>query len=351
MTKIRKELSVSNYDSKEKEHAFVAIGRDLKEGGFPNPLLLCGEEGYLINWAMDLLISTFTNPSSAVLDVTFLDGKEVKWDEIMGQCDTWPLLSQKRIVAVRDFSPENKEILEDLLHLPDYSMLIFLENGVPDKSKKNGMATMVNASGKIYEFNALSDTQLKGFITKRLKASGLTAKPAILSQIINGSGYGQRESTYDLYQLVNDLNKMIAHSNQQELFADDVRECLSENLETNIFAMLDAIGRNRKDEAFQLLHDMLRVGENPYRLLSSIATQIELMLCVKELRMEGKGPSEIKGELKVHELRIKKALTFSEKFSVAELKQILLNVYRIDKQIKTGLLETELALEMMIAEI
>lgn len=340
-----------NYDAREKEHAFSAIGRDIKEGGLSNPLLLCGEESYLVNWALNLIISTFANPASQVLDVTMLDGKESKWEEIMSQCDTWPLMSCKRVVAVRDFFPENTEVLEDLLHLPDHVILIFLMDGPPDKSKKNGLAAMVEKAGKIYDFTRLSDTQLKGFITKRLKASKVAIKPAVMAKIIGGSGYDQKESTYDLYQLENDLKKMMAHSDGMELDGEDVRACMTENLETNIFAMLDAIGKNRKDEAFQLLHDMIKTGENPYRMLSSIATQIELMLCVKELRMEGRGPAEIKGELKVHELRIKKALAFSEKFSVNELKKILLSVYRIDKQIKTGLLETELALELMIAQI
>jgi len=75
------------------------------------------------------------------------------------------------------------------------------------------------------------------------------------------------------------------------------------------------------------------------------------MLCFKELRLEGRSPIEIKNELNVHELRIKKALAFSEKFSINELKGILINIYRVDNKIKTGLLESEMALEMMIAEI
>jgi DNA polymerase III subunit delta len=144
---------------------------------------------------------------------------------------------------------------------------------------------------------------------------------------------------------------MVAHRTGGELSIDDVKACMSETMDTNTFAMLDAVGKNRKDEAFRLLHDMIRCGENPYRLLSTIASQIELMLCVKELRQEGKSPPEIKSELNIHELRIKKAMAFSEKFSINELKGILMNVYKVDKQIKTGLLESEMALEMMIAEI
>jgi DNA polymerase III subunit delta len=336
----------------KKEHAFVTIGRDIKEGGFPNLLLLCGEETYLMKWALDLLVSKTVEPAARTIDYSLLDGKEITWNEIMNQCETWPMLSSKRVVAVSDFTPgQPKETLEDFLHLPEHTLLIFLQNGACDRSKKTGLAAMVAASGKIYEFEALEESQLKAFIQKRLKSAGVVVKPSVLSYLITSSGYGERDSTYNLFQLENDLTKMIAHRTGDELTLDDVKACLSETIETNTFAMLDAIAKNRKEEAFRLLHDMFRSGENVYRLLSTIATQMELMLCVKELRQEGRSPLEIKGELNVHELRIKKALAFSEKFSVSDLKGILMNIYKVDKQIKSGVLESEMALEMMIAEI
>jgi DNA polymerase-3 subunit delta len=336
----------------KKEHAFVTIGRDIKEGGFPNLLLLCGEETYLMKWALDLLVSKTVEPAARTIDYSLLDGKEIGWNDILNQCETLPMLSSKRVVAVSDFSPgQPKEMLDDFLHLPEHTLLIFLQNGACDRTKKTGLATLIAASGRIYEFNSLEESQLKAFIHKRLKSAGVLVKPSVLAFLISSSGYGERDSTYNLFQLENDLTKMIAYRTGDELTLEDVKACLSETIETNTFAMLDAIGKNRKDEAFRLLHDMFRSGENAYRLLSTIASQMELMLCVKELRQEGRSPIEIKSELNVHELRIKKALAFSEKFSISELKGILMNIYRIDNQIKTGVLESEMALEMMIAEI
>lgn len=336
----------------KKEHAFVTIGRDIKEGGYPNLLLLCGEESYLVKWALNLLVSQNVDTAMRVMDYSYIDGKEATWNDIINQCETLPMLSAKRVVAVSDFSPgQPKELLEAFLHLPEHTLLIFLSDGPCDRTKKTGLASLVSATGRIYEFYALDEPQLKAFIQKRLGAAGIIAKPSVLSYFITSCGYGERDSTYNLFQLENDLAKMILHGNGIELSMDDVNACLSETMVTNTFAMLDAIGKNRKDEAFRLLHNMIRNGENAYRLLSTIASQMELMLCVKELRQEGRSPVEIKSELNVHELRIKKALAFSEKFSVGELKKILLNIYSVDQKIKTGLLDSEMAIEMMIAQI
>jgi len=339
-------------NSIKKEHAFVTIGRDIKEDGYPNLLLLCGEEIYLIKWALDLLVSKNVDPAVRMMDYSLLDGKDLSWIDIQHQCETMPMLSTRRVVAVSDFTPgQAKEMLEDFLQLPKHTLLIFLQNGPCDRSKKSGLAALVGAAGRIYEFEALDEPQLKAFVQKRLKSAGITAKPSVLATLISTSGYGERDNSYNLFQLENDLTKMIVHSDGGELTLDDVNACLSETIDTNTFAMLDAIGKNRKDEAFRLLHNMIRSGENAYRLLSTIASQMELLLCVKEMRQEGKSPAEIKNELNVHELRVKKALAFSEKFSIGELRTILMNIYHVDNKIKTGLLDAEMALEMMIAEI
>ena len=46
---------------REKEHAFVTIGRDMKEGRILPLVLLCGSEEYLIEWYADALIRKYVS--------------------------------------------------------------------------------------------------------------------------------------------------------------------------------------------------------------------------------------------------------------------------------------------------
>ena len=169
--------------------------------------------------------------------------------------------------------------------------------------------------------------------------------------LIADSGYGNKEIDYNLYNLENDIKKVIAHSDGEEIVSSDVALTISTNLETNVFAMLDAISRNRKDEAYRLLHNLLVSGEGVYRLLALISSQLELILEVKEMREEGLKPPQMQKILGVHEFRIKKAMSVTEKYSREGLKRILSKAYEIDGNIKNGLLEQTLALELFIAEI
>ena len=60
---------------KEKEHAFVTIGRDIKEGSIPRLVLLCGKEEYLVRWYADVIIKKYVSESCMPIDLVTLEGE------------------------------------------------------------------------------------------------------------------------------------------------------------------------------------------------------------------------------------------------------------------------------------
>lgn len=350
--------------TKKREHAFQTIGKDLKADRVSNLVLLCGEEQYLVHWAANLLKDRYVEKACESLDFTRLDPEGLTVERIKESCETLSMLSAKRVVLIPEFPPalgqklkgfsenDEKELLEYLKIIPETCLLI-ITAGTPDpkSKKKSKLRAAVGKLGTVYDFGPLTGAQLRSFIQKRLKAAGKTYRDSIVDMLMADSGYGNKEIDYNLYNLENDIKKIIAHSDGQEILSSDVALTISTNLETNVFAMLDAISRNRKDEAYRLLHNLLVSGENVYGLLALIVSQLELILEVKEAREEGLALSQIQKLLGIHEFRIKKAMGVTEKYSVEGLKRILCKAYEIDGNIKTGLLDQNLALELFIAEI
>ena len=227
-------------------------------------------------------------------------------------------------------------------------MMIMTAEGA-DKRKK--LYKAISECGSAYEFGELDEKSLKSYIEKRFKESGKTARPSIVSQLITTSGYYDKDTDYTLYNLENDIKKAIAYNEGSEIGMDAVENTISGNLDTNVFAMIDSLGSNRKEEAYQMLHNLLFSGEKEYRLLALLCSHFEIILSVKEMKEEGKSFAEMKDILGIHEFRIKKAVIFAEKYTIPSLRKILQKTYDIDKNIKTGLLESSLALELFIAEI
>lgn len=351
-------------NTRKKEHAFQAIGKDVKAGVIPNLVFLCGEEQYLVHWAAELLTKTYVNKACESLDFIKLDPDTLTIDQIKESCETLSMLSPRRVILIpelpaasgkksRNFSEtDEKELIQYFSQIPDTCLLI-ITAGKPDgkSRKKIKLQEAAETYGVVYDFTPLTGAQLKSFVVKRFKNAGKVCRNSVIDMLITDSGYGNKEIEYDLYNLENDIRKIIAHSSGDEILPEDVEQTISTNLETNVFAMLDAISRNRKDEAYRLLHNLLVSGESVFGLLSLITSQLELILEVKEMREEGMGAGQIQKLLGVHEFRVKKAMGVTEKYSVSQLKKILSKAYEIDGNIKSGLLEQSLALELFIAQI
>lgn len=345
---------------KEEEHAFQRIEKDIRGDALKSPLIFHGREQYLIDWALNAIEQKYINPACRELDLSLLDPATLTFDSLRDCCETLPMLSEKRLViapdfaalhgkAMKAFSPGDEAALTEYLSdLPD-SCILILTNEQVDKRLKLYKAAA--AAGAAYDFSALGESQLRSFINKRLKQAGKTASAAVVNQLIELSGYYEKESEYTLYNLENDLRKAVAHASGEELRAGDITDTVSGNLDTDVFALIDALSRNRKDAAFQKLHDLLVSGANHYQLLALICSQFELILKLRELKSEGRTPAEMNSRLGVNEYRLRKTLSFVERYTVPQLRRILLRAYSVDKNIKEGLLDSTLALEMFIAEM
>ena len=326
-----------------KEHSFQKISKDIKEDKIKSVIYLCGVEQYLVDWSIDILVDKYINPATKTMDLHLVNMENEAPNDAISSCETVPMFSTRKIVVVKNINREfKKELLEYVEDVPSSCTLI-ITSVEKDKDLSKACST--------YDFDPLEQRQLVAFIAKRFKTSNVHIERALISQIINKSGYYNKDIDYTLYNLEGDLKKVIAHSNGIEITGEDIESGVSENIEHGVFKLMDALSSNRKDEAFRLLNDIILSGESPFKLLANIVSQLELMLQVKELMESGKRQGDIVATLKIHEFRVKKAMGFARKYQVTTLKRILCNAYEADGNIKRGIIEGKLALEMVIAEI
>lgn len=333
------------------EHAFKTIGRDIKEAKIRSLAVLFGKEFYLIDWAHELLVNTYVNPVVKTMDYSLIDASQATIDDVINACETLPMMSEKKVVSVK-FTADKSKIKESALisymkDIPSSTLLILCVYS--EKISKN--LSDAGKSGMVYDFTTLDEKTLSAFIAKEMKMAGKAAKPYVVKEFIHTSGYYQKDSDYTIYNLKNDILKLSAHCRGNEITTEDVEAVTSGNMEKNIFEMVECVCRNRKDEAYRLLHNLLVAGEKPLNIAGMLISQFEILLSIKELRDRAYNASQIQKALKIHEYRLKKAMPLIGRYSVKELKGILLRAYSIDNEIKTGELSGELALEMFIAEI
>ncbi len=334
------------YMRDKKEHAFQSFRRDLKEDNFKSLVLFCGEETYLIDWAIQSIVSKYVRQETKLLDMDIVNTELKTPDDVMASCNTSPMLSEKKVVIIKNCEATFANQLEEYAETMPREALLLISCMQGQKFDKK-----LQKHASVYDFEPLYQGQLLAFIEKRFKKANKLASKKVITEIAQESGYLNKDVDYNLYNLEGDIKKIIALSEGEEITVGDVRNGLSDNLEHGVFSLIDAISKNQKDKAFDLLNQLLKSGAKEFNLLGLIISQIEIMLQTKELARDGVSLAEMKKAINVHEYRIKKSLDFVRDFTSIDLKGILKNAYQADSQIKTGILDAHLALEMLIAQI
>ncbi len=345
----------------QKEHDSLIIENRLNNRSLKSPVYLYGVEDYLIHWAVRRITETYVSAVTKELNHAVIDGEQTCLSEIINQCETLPLMSEKRVVIIGSFSPLANESLKDftsddedrlaeyLHHLPKTCFLVFTGKKA-DKRLKLYKA-IASAGGAGYDFTRVDYGLLCKFIVKRLAKAKKSIKEDTLRRFIGYSGYFNDESSYSLYNFDNDIKKLIAYSDEEEILFSHIEDIASCDALSYIFAMLDAVSERRKDTAIAVLHNLLMSGENEFKILKTLCGQMELTLTAKEMQQEGFAYEDMRKLLRVHPFRLQKAIQQSRCFTVDQLRRIQILAYEIEQNIKNGLLDKELAFEIFIAAV
>ncbi len=341
------------YNTK-KEHAYEMFTNSMKNNDIPELMLLCGQEGYLIEWALELLKKKFVRPEFKDFDFNFIDCLEKNIEELIELATTVSFGSERKLIVVTNFfeskdKAKGKEDVEKIFKsVEGMAIIAFLFEGEIKPYEKSAMAKYIKENGEIFEFNIIDNSELKRFIQKKFKESNREISPEMLYYFIQNCGYLNKDNDYRLHDVLNDVKKII-DMGEGLVTKEEIIDGISKSLGESTFSLLDAISLNKKEEALILYKDIIMSGQSPFRLIASIAGQLELILMVKELKEKGLVKDEIAKKLKVHSFRVEKALGFARSFSEEKLRRMLINIYTCDKDIKSGRIDEKFAVEIFIS--
>ena len=338
---------------------YQTIEDDIKSGktNIPAPILLFGEERFLVSHYEKILGGRAMNE----LDISVFYADEATDEAIIASLETFPMLSPYRIVIVRDYPGFSAKSAQEysgdgltayIKNPPENSRLIFSSETV---NKTRSVYKAIAKYGTVYEFTRLDEAGLRNFIIKRFNSLNAKITKDVLDEFIYATAYLDKNSDRDLFTVENDVFKTASYAlaeGREVITQRDVEECLPGVLRTDVFAMLDAISSGKKAEAVRLLESSLSEGENVFRLLSLITGHFEIMLGYKELSAQGKRPGEITSILgERSEWRVKRLGGFAQRIELSKLKDILMNLYDMERSIKSGDISERLAFTVLFAEI
>lgn len=309
-------------------------------------LFLYGEDTYRLKQKVRELKNRFIDASLGDTNLSILDGKMISYDEIVRQILAMPFLAKSRLIIIeniiRDGKPEVREkIVEFLPKIPISSVVVFVEEGVPDK--RTSLFKKLNQPKVSQEFPLLDETQLRRWIKKEVEARGGEIEPEAVSKLVEYVGN-------DLWRLSNELDKVTGY--RLQVTADSIELLVKPQIESNIFNLIDSIGAKNKKRALQELHNLIENGQNELYILSMIVYQFRNLLIVRDFVERGvSNQYDLSKKASLHPFVAGKTLSQARNYTIDNLKKIYQMLLDFDLKMKTGQLEPRTALDLLVVKL
>jgi len=298
-------------------------------------IFLYGPDTYRSRQKLNEIIEHYKKVHKSGLNLKYFDLQKSSYQDFKDEIQQASMFKEKKLLVLKNIfsNPDFKiKFLEQGKNFvkSDDIILIYEENKI---SESDSFSKFLKKEGKSQEFKLLEDYRLKNWVKKEFDNCQTEIDSKALGRLIDYVGN-------NLWQMANEIKKLVSYKKKGKIEAADIKLLVRPKIETDIFKTIDAIASKNKKQALFLLHKHLEKGDSPLYLLSMINFQFRNLLMVKTSQKPD-----------LHPYIIKKASWQARKFSFEDLKKIYQKIFQADLGIKTGKIEPETALDMLIAEI
>lgn len=158
-----------------------------------------------------------------------------------------------------------------------------------------------------------------------------------------------QRSGENLMLLENEIEKLKIYKwDDKVITEEDILELTTKTIDINVFTFIDNIIAKKKEQAMETYDEMIKLNQEPIAIIIMLAGQFRIMYQSKELLLRGYTEKSIAETLGVHPFRVKKAIEKARMYSSETLLTYLKQLRELDYQIKNGLTDKNIALELFI---
>ena len=321
--------------------------------------ILYGEDDFLIKESLAKIKEDCGGVELGDANTTLFDGTKITLNELVAACNTIAFLAPKRLVIVEGLlsrfevkekrrgraKPELHDwgpLAEHVANMPDSTVLVLLDAKL---SKTNPLLKKFDQIATITEYVPLKGMDLHYWIRSRVVATGGEISAQAIRYLIDTIGN-------NLWILSNEINKLCTYAGGRRIEVTDINSLVSHAKETGVFVMVDAIVQRRLGLASRLLHQLMDDGSAPSYLLYMITRQFRLLIQAKELIAQQLPDRTIGGKLGLNlGFVLEKTLEQARAYSLGRLEETYRKLLDTDLSIKTGMMEGESALDLLITDL
>ena len=322
----------------------------------PTIYLLYGDHDLAFSEFLSRLREKMGDPSTADMNIETFPSSKLDLGKVEQVCISLPFLARRRLVIVEQplRNLTNNELKENfyrlLASIPNTTALIIIERvdftatrGKTPKALNELIRWLEEnqSSAYIKRFEVPRGSQFVQWIRQRAHELEGEIQPQaahLLAELVVG----------DPHQAHQELSKLLDYVNRDRpIEVEDVEDLTPLKRQSDVFAMVDAMGQRNGPQALQWLRQLL-VNDSPLYAFSMIIRQFRLLLLAKDAQVNQQDPQKA---LDVHPYVAGKIIAQARNFSQDDLEEIYHFLKDIDIASKTGKDNLEIALEGFVANL
>lgn len=330
----------------------------------PSIYIFHGDDQFAIRQQVAEIQAQLGNdPAMCAMNTSRLDGRSTTLDDLRRAVNALPFLLKRRLVIFDDplakttTAAAQRPLISLLQAIPTSTALLLLfPETLPDpqldyafrKKKRHWLLDWADENPQRAYAKAFllpKGAAMTRWIQARAKTQGGQFSPEAASLLADLVGSDTQAAALD-------IDKLLLYVNfQRPVEPDDVDLLCTSIANADIFQMVDALGSGQSRTAQNLLAQLLE-QQDALSLLGMIVRQFRLLLLTREALDAGlRGEGGVSAYAGVTPFVIKNIIPQAQNFRIQTLEAIYHRLLKIDEEIKTGQVEGDTALHLLIAAL
>ena len=293
---------------------------------------LYGPEIFYQTEIIQTLIKQWITDDNRDFNLETFDAQESTVNHWLGSAKTLSFLGGIKLVIVRnlhDAIPQDKEAqgLIDYAENPIPEACLVVTSNKVDRKRKlfkilTGLKTAIACE-------APKENELINWLRKRAEESNYSLSSNAARVLINR--VGARPGI-----LAKELEKTLLYAGANKSISEkDVAEVVGESKTENVFALTEALKTKNPETALRLLNNQINHGEEPIKILGTIAWQFRMIWEVKHYQKKNLPSGQIAKTMGANPYVVDKALQHTSRFSTKQLRTGYLELAKADRSLKS----------------
>ena len=278
--------------------------------------------------------------------------------EIMQAIQSPPFLGDKRMVVVANLcgglKKDQVKVWQDgLSKVSESTIVVVWEEMDPKKLEKHALYKELSKLSEVhsYPFPLLKGGGLTNWVVARVAQMGAQINQDALQSLVGRVGS-------DLWQMQHELEKLVAYSGGSDarksvITIEMVELLVRASFEDQIFQLVDAISHRNANQAIRLLEEERWSGATDQYIFGMLARQVRILLGTRSvLDINARATKDlVAAELSLHPFVAQKAIGQARSFETTDLVRAHALLFELDQATKTGRLGSDLAVDLVVAEM